>query len=88
MKLGKMGYKVVATYSPGNKKHGEWLAEMKQQGYDFQAVPVDVADFDSCQKAVAQISQRRRPGRHAGQQRRHHPRHDVPENGPRPTGTP
>jgi acetoacetyl-CoA reductase len=56
MKLGKMGYKVVATYSPGNKKHGEWLAEMKQQGYDFKAVPVDVADYDSCQKAIAQIT--------------------------------
>lgn len=56
IKLSKMGYKVVATYSPGNSKHAQWLAEMKQQGHDFRAVPVDVADFDSCQKAVAQIT--------------------------------
>jgi acetoacetyl-CoA reductase len=56
MKLGKMGYKVIATYSPGNTKHGEWLAEMKKQGYDFRAVPVDVTSFDSCQKAVEQIT--------------------------------
>jgi acetoacetyl-CoA reductase len=56
IKLSKMGYKVVATYSPGNTKHTQWLADMKQQGHDFRAVPVDVADFDSCQKAVAQIT--------------------------------
>lgn len=56
MKLGKMGYKVVATYSPGNNKYNDWLADMKKQGYDFRAVPVDVTSFDSCQQAVAQIS--------------------------------
>ncbi len=56
MKLGKMGYKVVATYSPGNSKYNDWLAEMKKQGYDFHAVPVDVTSFESCQQAVAQIS--------------------------------
>ena len=26
MRLAKAGFKVVATYSPGNKKSGEWLA--------------------------------------------------------------
>ncbi|MBY0270690.1 MAG: acetoacetyl-CoA reductase [Burkholderiales bacterium] len=56
MKLSKMGYQVVATYSPGNTKHAAWLAEMKLQGHDFRAVPVDVADYDSCQKAIAQIT--------------------------------
>ena len=43
MKLSGMGYKVVATYSPGNKKSAEWLAEMKKQGHDFYAIEVDVA---------------------------------------------
>lgn len=56
MKLGKMGYRVIATYSPGNKKHNEWLTDMKNQGYEFRAVPVDVTSFDSCQKAVEQIT--------------------------------
>jgi len=55
IKLSKMGYRVVATYSPGNKKHADWLAEMRQQGHDFRAVPVDVTDYDSCQRAIAQI---------------------------------
>jgi acetoacetyl-CoA reductase len=56
MKLSGMGYKVVATYSPGNKKSAEWLAEMKRQGHEFHAVEVDVADFDSCQQAASRIA--------------------------------
>ncbi|MDP1535900.1 MAG: acetoacetyl-CoA reductase [Burkholderiales bacterium] len=55
IKLSKMDYRVVATYSPGNTKHAAWLAEMQQQGHDFRAVPVDVTDYDSCQKAIAQV---------------------------------
>ncbi|MEO8442794.1 MAG: acetoacetyl-CoA reductase [Betaproteobacteria bacterium] len=55
IKLFKMGFAVVTTYSPGNKKSAEWLAEMKKEGYEFHAVPADVADFDSCAKAVKQV---------------------------------
>ena len=55
IKLSKMGYKVVTTFSPGNTKAKDWLAEMKKQGYDFHAVPADVADFDACAKAIKQI---------------------------------
>ena len=55
MRLARAGFKVVATYSPSNKKSAEWLAEMKKQGFDFHAVEVDVPDYDSCQKAAAKI---------------------------------
>ena len=55
IKLSKMGYKVVTTYSPGNTKAKEWLADMKKQGYEFHATPTDVADFDACGKAIKQI---------------------------------
>ncbi len=55
IKLSGMDYRVVATYSPGNTKSRQWLAEMKTQGHEFHAVQVDVADFDSCAKAVRQI---------------------------------
>ena len=55
IKLSGMNYKVVATYSPGNTKSAEWLAEMKKLGHGFHAVQVDVADFDSCATAVKQI---------------------------------
>ena len=55
VKLSQMGNRVVATYSPGNKKAQEWLGQMKAQGHDFVAFEVDVADFESCQRAAAQI---------------------------------
>ena len=57
-KMADAGYKVVVTYSPGNTKHGEWLADMKKRGYDIMAVPCDVADYDSCTKAVAEVQAR------------------------------
>jgi acetoacetyl-CoA reductase len=55
IKLSGMNYKVVATYSPGNTKSADWLAEMKKLGHTFHAVQVDVANFDSCAQAVKQI---------------------------------
>ena len=55
VKLSGMDYRVVATYSPGNTKAQQWLADMNNQGHEFHAVQVDVADFDSCAKAVKQI---------------------------------
>jgi len=53
--LAKAGHRVVATYSPGNTKSGEWLKDMKSKGLEFHAVQVEVTDFDSCQKAAARI---------------------------------
>ena len=55
IKLAQMGCRVVATYSPGNTKSAEWLKEMKDKGREMHAAQVDVADFDSCQTAVARI---------------------------------
>ena len=56
VKLSGMGYKVIATYSPGNKKSAEWIAEMKKHGHNFYSVAADVCDFDSCQRAVSEIA--------------------------------
>jgi len=55
IKLAQMGYQVVTTHSPGNTRAGEWLKSMKSRGYEIRAVQVDVADFDSCQQAIAKI---------------------------------
>jgi len=55
IKMCDAGYKVAVTYSPGNKTHAEWLAQMSANGYAIAAVPCDVADFDSCGRAVAQV---------------------------------
>jgi acetoacetyl-CoA reductase len=54
-KMVDAGYKVVVTYSPGNTKHKEWVADMKQNGYDILAVQCDVSDIDSCTRAVADV---------------------------------
>ena len=54
-KMVDAGYKVVVTYSPSNTKSAEWIAEMKKNGYDITAVACDVADFDSCTRAVAEV---------------------------------
>jgi len=58
IKMADAGYRVVATYSPGNTKHAEWVAQMKAQGHEVLAVPCDVADIESCAKAVAEVQQK------------------------------
>ena len=55
IKLAEMGYQVVTTHSPSNTKSKAWLDGMRELGYEFRAVPADVADFESCAKAVKQI---------------------------------
>jgi len=55
MRLAQVGHRVVATYSPGNTKSEQWVKDMKTRGFEFNAVQVDVTDFDSAQKAVAKI---------------------------------
>ena len=50
-KMVDAGYKVVVTYSPGNTKHKEWVAGMKDNGYDILAVQCDVADYRLVRRA-------------------------------------
>lgn len=56
IKLAALGYTVVTTYSPGNTKANEWLAQMGQQGYHFHAFPCDVANYDSAQDCIGQVT--------------------------------
>lgn len=60
-KMIDAGYRVAVTYSPTNTTHAEWVADMKSRGYDVLAVPCDVADIDSCARAVAEVSERLGP---------------------------
>src|SRR5687768_2424295 len=55
IKLSKMGFRVVTTYSPGNNRHSQWQTEMKQNGHDFGIVAANVTEFDSCASAVKQV---------------------------------
>jgi acetoacetyl-CoA reductase len=54
-KMVDAGYRVVVTYSPGNTKYREWVSGMKDNGYDILAVQCDVADIDSCTRAVGDV---------------------------------
>ncbi|MBC8746603.1 acetoacetyl-CoA reductase [Paraburkholderia sp. WC7.3g] len=54
-KLHDAGYAVVVTHSPNNTGADKWLADMETQGRRFRAYPVDVADYDSCQRCAATI---------------------------------
>ncbi|MES2942175.1 MAG: acetoacetyl-CoA reductase [Pseudomonadota bacterium] len=60
-KMVDAGYRVAVTYSPGNAKHGEWVEQMKTRGYDILAVPCDVADIDSCSRAVGLVQEQLGP---------------------------
>ena len=54
-KMVEAGYEVVVTASPQNMQTEAWLADMKARGCPVRAVPVDVADYDSCARCVAQV---------------------------------
>jgi len=56
MKMSALGYQVVTTHSPSNKKPSEWLSAMKERGFAFKAYPADVTDFDSCAQAVKNVT--------------------------------
>jgi acetoacetyl-CoA reductase len=56
-KMHDQGYRVVVTYSPANKTSEQWLTHMEGRGYKFAAHPIDVTDYDSCEREVAKIQQ-------------------------------
>jgi acetoacetyl-CoA reductase len=43
------GFRVAATYSPGNSTFEAWLAAQRDEGFDFAGYKVDVADFGDCE---------------------------------------
>lgn len=52
--LADRGHQVLVTYYVSDNPD-EWLAEQKEQGYDFKAYAVDVSSFESCQEMVEKI---------------------------------
>jgi len=56
VKLAALGYRVVTTYSPGNKKADEWLKSMNDKGFGFKGYPCDVTDFESARACIETIT--------------------------------
>jgi acetoacetyl-CoA reductase len=54
-KMADAGYTVTVTYSPGNTKALDWLANMKAR-LQFPCLPGDVASFESCTEAAKRFS--------------------------------
>jgi acetoacetyl-CoA reductase len=60
-RLAGEGLDVVALHTAGNALVREWVAKEEAQGYRFDTVPVDVADYASCAAAAQAIRQRHGP---------------------------
>ena len=56
-KMHDAGYRVVVTFSPSNQTSQKWLTDMESRGYPFSAFPIDVSDYDSCERGVSQVLQ-------------------------------
>ena len=52
-KLAAEGRRVAVTFSPTNKTSDQWLADMKEDGFEFQALPCEAAAIESCEAWVA-----------------------------------
>ena len=58
-RLQAEGFRVAATYSPGNATPDAWLAAQKDEGFRFTTYRVDVTDYGDCewmmQKLLAEM---------------------------------
>ena len=58
-RLQTEGFRVAATYSPGNATPDAWLAAQRDEGYRFTTYRVDVTDYGDCewmmQKLLAEM---------------------------------
>ena len=81
MKLARMGIKVVVTYSPGNTKYKDWLKDMEGRDYHFHAYRLRRVRLRLVRSSGREGLHGDRPDRHPHQQRRHHARHDLQEDG-------
>jgi acetoacetyl-CoA reductase len=54
-RLHAEGYRVAATYSPGNKTPEAWLSAQRDEGFSFTAYKVDVTDFADCEWMVQKL---------------------------------
>ena len=58
-RLQAEGFRVAATYSPGNRTPDAWLAAQRDEGYRFTTYRVDVTDYGDCewmmQKLLAEM---------------------------------
>ncbi|MGE4368309.1 MAG: acetoacetyl-CoA reductase [Burkholderiaceae bacterium] len=54
--LAQAGMTVVATYSPDNAYHDQWLRNQRKEQFHFHAYCVDVRDFRGCENVANLIA--------------------------------
>jgi acetoacetyl-CoA reductase len=54
-KLAAAGFRVAATFSPGNDHAQQWVAVQKDAGFEFYAYQVDVGDFAACERMMQNV---------------------------------
>lgn len=54
-RLHAAGYRVATTYSPHNDHAAAWLQARADEGFDFLAYMIDIAEYASCEKGVMRI---------------------------------
>jgi acetoacetyl-CoA reductase len=54
-KMFKAGYRVVTTCSPQNDHASAWVEGQRNEGFEFSAYQIDVADHASCAAGVMKI---------------------------------
>ncbi len=74
-RLKEAGYTVAANYAGNDDAAKSFTAETGIKTYKWSA-----ADYDACEAGIKPGRGRPRPGRGAGEQRRHHPRRAVPQD--------
>jgi acetoacetyl-CoA reductase len=54
-KLDAAGYRVAATFSPGNTHAQDWIEAQKDDGFRFSAYKIDVGDYGECEWVVEKV---------------------------------
>ena len=54
--LHDAGNAVWVTYFPGHEEPEPWLDRLRDEGYELQAVGVDVSDYDACRQCADQLA--------------------------------
>lgn len=59
--LYHQGAKIIAADKIASDIANQWQQEQKNQGYDFQVMPVDITEFDSCASMITELVKKHGP---------------------------
>jgi acetoacetyl-CoA reductase len=54
-RLDRAGFRVAATFSPGNSQAQDWIEAQKDDGFRFTAYKIDVGNYAECEWAIEKV---------------------------------